>query len=283
MADRDRLRPDHDLHLAGEIAPGGEAAELAAHGAGLGGAGQHVGLAEELGHPARAGAVVDLLGRAGLDHAPVAQHGDRVGQRERLGLVVGDEQGAGAGGAQDRGDLTAQRLAQAGVERGERLVEQDHLGVGRERARERDPLALAAGELVRVGLRPAGEPDQIERLADALAPCGAEAHVGGHVEVREQRALLEDHADPALLRLHPLAARGDRAAADPDRPGVGALEARDHAQQRRLARAARPEQRHELAAADPQAGAVDRPQGAEGPAQALGFDGARLAHGLRLA
>ena len=33
------------------------------------------------------------------------------------------------------------------VERGERLVEEQHVRVARERAGERDPLALAAGEL----------------------------------------------------------------------------------------------------------------------------------------
>jgi hypothetical protein len=74
------------------------------------------------------GPLVDLLGRADLLDAPVAQHGDRVGERERLGLVVRDEQRARARRAQDRRDLLAQPLAQAGVERGERLVEQDDLG-----------------------------------------------------------------------------------------------------------------------------------------------------------
>ena len=42
------------------------------------------------------------------------------------------------------------------------------------------------------------------------------------------------------------------AAADRDPPGVRALEAGDHPQQRRLARAARPEQCDELALADAQ-------------------------------
>ena len=196
---------------------------------------------------------------------------------------MGDEQRAGARRAQDRGDLLAQRLAQAGVEGGERLVEQDHLGVGRQRAGERDPLALAAGELVRVGLGAAAQPDEVERLADALAARGAEADVGRDVEVREQRALLEDHPDPALLGLDPVAVRGDGAPADPHAAGVGALEARDHPQQRRLAGAAGAEQRDDRAAGDPQAGSVDRLQGAEGAGEPVGFDGTGIAHGVRLA
>ena len=71
--------------------------------------------------------------------------------------------------AQDRRHLRAQRLAQAGVERRERLVEQHDLGVGGERARERDALALAARQLVRVGAGAVGEADELEALVDALA------------------------------------------------------------------------------------------------------------------
>jgi hypothetical protein len=50
-----------------------------------------------------------------------------------------------------RGLLYDKRVAQVGVEVGERLVEQ-HMssGRGRERARQRHALLLAAGELVRV-------------------------------------------------------------------------------------------------------------------------------------
>jgi electron transfer flavoprotein alpha subunit len=40
-----------------------------------------------------------------------------------------------------------QFLAHLGVERAERLVEQQHLGLDRQRAGQRDALALAAGEL----------------------------------------------------------------------------------------------------------------------------------------
>ena len=38
------------------------------------------------------------------------------------------------------------------VERGDRLVGDDEIGLDRERARDRDALALAAGELVRIAL-----------------------------------------------------------------------------------------------------------------------------------
>jgi hypothetical protein len=52
-----------------------------------------------------------------------------------------------------------------GVERRGRLVEQHQLGLHRERARDRDPLLLAAGELRGVGVELVGEPDAVEQLA----------------------------------------------------------------------------------------------------------------------
>ena len=59
--------------------------------------------------------------------------------------------------------------AHLGVERTERLVEQQHLRVDGERAGERHPLALAAGQLRRVAVLEPVEPDDLEQLVD-LAP-----------------------------------------------------------------------------------------------------------------
>ena len=42
---------------------------------------------------------------------------------------------------------------QLGIERGGRFIEQDHLRVQRQRARDGDALLLAAGEVARVGVR----------------------------------------------------------------------------------------------------------------------------------
>ena len=65
---------------------------------------------------------------------------------------------------------------------------------------------------------------------------------------------------------------GHLPAADRDAARVRLLEAGDHAQQRRLARAARAEQRDELAGGDAQARAGDGPSAAERLLDALGVD-----------
>ena len=58
------------------------------------------------------------------------------------------------------------------VERGDRLVEQDQPGLERERARDADPLALAAGELVRVAVGVLRrETDALQQLAHARRRC----------------------------------------------------------------------------------------------------------------
>ena len=51
-------------------------------------------------------------------------HGDAVGQRHRLGLIVGDVDHRRAGAPVERGELLLHRGAQMHVEIGERLVEQ---------------------------------------------------------------------------------------------------------------------------------------------------------------
>ena len=136
-------------------------------------------------------------------------HGDAVGDRHRLLLVVGDDQ-------RRHGDLLvqpAQPLAQLGadlrVERAERLVEQQQPRLDGERPRQRHPLALAAGELVGVALGVAREARRSPSSSDVrardprlglLAHLQAEGDVVAHGHVPEGGVVLEDEADPAPLR-----------------------------------------------------------------------------------
>jgi hypothetical protein len=130
----------------------------------------------------------------------------------------------------------AQLRAHLRVERPERLVEQQHARLDRERAGERHALALAAGELRGVAVGVALEPDDGEQLAHAvgdlrlraLADRQPEADVVAHRHVLERGVVLEDEPDPALLGRE----AGDVAALDCHDAGFGDLEAGDHAQER---------------------------------------------------
>ncbi len=63
----------------------------------------------------------------------------------------------------------AQLRAHLRVERAERLVEQQHPRLDRERARQRHALALTAGELGRVALGVAGEADDFSSSSTRAA------------------------------------------------------------------------------------------------------------------
>ena len=71
-----------------------------------------------------------------------------------------------------------------------------------------------------------------------LADLQAEGHVVADRQMFERRVVLEDEADAAPLRRH----TGDVFPVDGDRSGVGLIQPRDRAQERRLTRSARAEQ-----------------------------------------
>ena len=99
------------------------------------------------------------------------------------------------------------------VDGGERLVEQQHVGVDRERAGEADALAHAAGELVRILLLEAGEADLVDVVARDLLALGPrhaaqlepEGDVAQHGRPGHQREVLEDEG---ALRARAGARRG---------------------------------------------------------------------------
>ncbi len=118
--------------------------------------------------------------------------------------------------------LGLHHLARLCVQRGEGLVHQQDGRVDGQRAGEVRPLLHAAGELVRVVLLEAAQPDHLDqwlarRLASArgdLAALEAVADVPGHREPGEQRRVLEDHRPVAAVL-------GRRPAVDEDSPAVG--------------------------------------------------------------
>ena len=107
------------------------------------------------------------------------------------------------------GDLDAHLHAQAGVEVGERLVEQEDARVADDGAADGDALALAAGELLGLAVEEVGD---LQDAGGVLRPAPrrpwgrpspslqAEGHVVVDGHVRVERVGLEHHRDAALGR-----------------------------------------------------------------------------------
>ena len=220
----------------------------------------------------------DLARRADLDDAAVHEDGDAVGERHRLFLVVGDVDGGDAERALQLAQLEAGLEAQLGVEVGERLVEQEQARLANDRARQRDALLLAAGELARRSLQQVADADLGGRPGDGAADLVArdadhlqrEADVLLDRHVRIERVALEHHRDVALaglLRRHVDAVHQHAAR-------VHRFEAGEDAQRRRLARSRRAEQDEELARLDREVDAVQHRRLAVLLDDALDADGA---------
>ena len=129
-------------------------------------------MAQELVDERRRRALVDLVRRADLLDLAVAHHHHPVGELQRLLLVVGHEHRGQAHLLVQPAQPAAQLLPDLGVERAERLVEQQHARLDRQRAGQGHALALAAGELRGIALGEALELDQLEQAHDPLADLG---------------------------------------------------------------------------------------------------------------
>ena len=201
---------------------------------------------------------VDLERRHLGDDAPVAQHGDAVGEVEHLLEAVRDEQDRGAAGAQ----LVEQLLDDAGLahaERRRRLVEHDHRRVAPHGAGDGHELALAA----RQRAAPPGpgwstvdaEPFEqrpglghhrvlVEDARDQ--PLVAEEQVGDDAEVVAQGQVLPHHGHLGV------AGGVDRQSAPRPCPSRRTYVRRDALHQRRLAGTVLPHEREDLGRAQHQ-------------------------------
>ena len=166
---------------------------------------------------------INIFGRPHLLDAPGVHHGDGIGHGERLFLIVRHEQERRPDARLQRLQFGPHLLAQLGVERGQRLVEQQHIRIHHQRPRQRDPLLLAAGKLRRAARFLAGQLDQRERLLHLaldirrrFAP-QSELHVVLHGQMRKQRVALKDRADVAVIG-RPVV---DASAAEQDFPWSG--------------------------------------------------------------
>ena len=241
---------------------------------------EHVDPADEVRDKRRRRMVDDLLRRSVLlDHA-VVENDDAIGQLERFLLIVGDEHTRQPNLVVQAPQPATQFLADLGVERPERLVEEEHCRLNREGARERHALPLAARELRRQPVSEEVELHQRQQLVDARANLvfsgprlprphpHAERDVLEDGHVAEERVVLEHEADvPAT------GARGRGVlAVDEHRALVGPIEAGDDPQQRRLARSRWTEERKELARWHHQIDAAQSLKRAERPRGIAYFD-----------
>src|SRR3984957_14362401 len=199
----------------------------------------------------------DLLDGAGAGR----EHRHAVGQEYGFAQAVGHEHDGLVGARQEHREVLAQHHAGLLVERAERLVHEQDIGLQAQGARQRGALAHATRQLARIVIGEIREPDRIERVLGALLALGlahalehhAELDVLDHRAPREQRVLLEHEGD--LLRhrsAHPLVA-------DLDRAGGRLHQSAHDAEKRALAAAARPDQAQELAAPYVERGVEQRP------------------------
>ena len=163
-------------------------------------------------------AATQLVVAPALDHLALVEHEDQVGVAGEQQVVRDHQRRAAAHQVADRG-------GELGVEARGRLVEHEHGGVGEQRAGDRDPLPLAAGQppaaLAEVGVVAVGQPlDELVRAGGPrrrldLGRRRVRPRVGdvlAHAAVQHQGLLQQDgDRSSAATRAAGPAGRGRRA------------------------------------------------------------------------
>ena len=126
------------------------------------------GRADEIADEGMRRPLEQLRRRADLHHAAVVHHDDRVGEGQRLGLVVGDVDHREVELAVQLLQLRAQLPLQLGIDHRQRLVEQDGGDVGADQAAAERDLLLGVGGQPRALRRADGR--QVEQLARSRRP-----------------------------------------------------------------------------------------------------------------
>ena len=149
----------------------------------------------------RVGRRGDELGRRpGLADPAVGERGDATGEHRRVVEVVRDEEHGQVQLVEQLSQLEPERGARMRVERGERLVEEEHAGIARERPCEADALPLPARQLARPRACEMGDAKPLQQLG-----CTGTRAVGdvlGDRHVWEERVVLEHEADAPVLGRH---------------------------------------------------------------------------------
>ena len=206
----------------------------------------------------------DLRGRQIEQHFARAQPQDAREVRERRVDLMHRRQQRDAALARNRDQLSNSLLRAGRIERGQRLIHQPERSGRQQRARESDPLPLAAGQPVDPREQLLAQIEPLERRVRARnvlrieqrAQTGAQApvrqpareHRRDHALARRQRRHLRGHEKPpALLLQCACGLRPDVGAAQHDAPGRGLQRRAGGLQQRGLACAGRADHRDLLA------------------------------------
>ena len=191
----------------------------------------------------------DISHAADVPDPPVDDRRDAISERPRVRAVMRHEKRWNPGGHEVPAKLLAERDPERLVESRERLVEEEEPRLPGQSPGKRHPLPLASRKL-RGKARP--EPVQRKEREKRAHPIftfrsggsrQAIRDVPGDREMREERVLLKEEAEAAVLRRQVNTSGGvePRDVAEGDKPVVGPVEPRDAAQKRRFARARRSE------------------------------------------
>ena len=116
----------------------------------------------------RRGLFIDRLRGPDLLNRTVTHNDNAVGNFKRFFLVVCDEYGCHLDLLMQTPQPMTQFLSHLGIESTEGLIQQQHAWLDGKRARQRDPLALAAGKLVGIALAQVRQPHKIEQVLHLL-------------------------------------------------------------------------------------------------------------------
>ena len=170
----------------------------------------HAGLSDEGRNEGVRRVLVEVFRIAQLLHCAGAQHGDPVGDRERVELIVGHHDHGGAEFSLEPPNLASHRLSQTGVEVADRLVEQVQVRLLHDRAADRHPLLFPSGNRLDSPIEERFDAEQTRDAFDALGDLAARGppyaqrigKIFAHGHVRIERIALEHHADAAVAGLN---------------------------------------------------------------------------------
>ena len=232
-------------------AGGGEGAERRFDHIAAAGSGQQIVSAHELRHEAARGHPVDLARPADLDDAAAGHDHDPVGQGEGLGLGMRHVHEGDAEVALQAREHALHADDQMGVQRRQRLVQQQDLRLRYQRARQGHALALPARQSLDIALGELADLQPFQPSDPAPPPLGAadpahlepELDILPHIEEGKQRQRLPDHRRVAFVNRHVV----HQPPADANLALGRRFQPGDHSERRRLAAARRAHDRDELA------------------------------------